>query len=634
LSFTLRKVAGTAVLAVAASGLSLPLAPVAHAVGSPVEAEYFIADTDGDFSYELWVRPTAGGSAVPVAGNATHDIDNLSFSQDGSRLVYLQRTLNATTGDVVSTQIVVRDVSDRLVRVVSSVLESAGEVAQPTLSPGGNEVAWTSYSANGPALYRADVGSGAPALVKGGYMDPVFVADGTLLARSAANGSWASVTIYGAVTANSTLTSSAFDLAVSEDGQHLAWAQDTSTSSTSTSDIETATLSVVSGVATIGTPVVVATGLANEAPSFSVNGNTLYFVRWDGDQGAGDVWSGPTVPSGGNPPAVSVSTPGDDDYDVAIGTTDDGTAPAAAGTAVPAVLSGTSATVRWSIPADADLSGVLITRKLGSTTQKFEVYVPAPMGSYVDTGLTLGATYTYEITAIDRSDNRATVATRHLMALQAAATFADPTSGTSAKAAFPVSFGPSSSGRFTVDYLLGGTSTWHRWVTDTAGRTRTFGSVATTGVAATTSTPGASYGFRVQVKDSYGNATALLASAHAVVPFDQTKATLSGGTNVSTTAAFLGSYRRLSKTTDYAKVTLVGSRLQVVGWKCTSCGVFAIYDGSSLVGTVDTRASSTITRTVLFTRTYSSVGTHTFTIRPKATSGRPYVLLDGFAMRR
>jgi hypothetical protein len=37
---------------------------------------------------------------------------------------------------------------------------------------------------------------------------------------------------------------------------------------------------------------------------------------------------------------------------------------------------------------------------------------------------------------------------------------------------------------------------------------------------------------------------------------------------------------------------------------------------------------------VLFTRTYSRVGTHTFTIRPRATSGRPNVILDGFAMRR
>jgi hypothetical protein len=202
------------------------------------------------------------------------------------------------------------------------------------------------------------------------------------------------VTLAGATTANATLTSSSFDVAVSEDGQHLAWAEDTSVSSTSTSNIETATLSVSSGVATVGTPAQVATGLANEAPSFSVDGSKVYFVKWDGDQGEGDVWVAPTVADGANPPAVSANTPGEDDYDVAIGTTDDGTPPAAAGTAVPAALGATTATVKWTLPADADLSGVVLTRTLGATVQK-TVYVPAPVTSYADTGLVVNNAYVY-----------------------------------------------------------------------------------------------------------------------------------------------------------------------------------------------------------------------------------------------
>ena len=644
MSFTLRKVAGTAVLVVAASGLTLPLAPVAQAVGTPVEAEYFISDTNGDFSYELWARPAPNGTAFPVAGDTTHDIDNLTFSQDGSRLAYMQRTLNSS-GDPVSTQIVVRDVSDQLVRVVASVSETTGEDSAPSLSPDGNTVAWTNVSANGWALYRAGVGTGTPVLVKGGYKDGTFVDGSTLLAKNASDNTWATVTLAGVVAANSALDSNSFDVAVSEDGLHLVWAQDTSVSTTSTSDIETATLSVTGGVATIGSPVQVATGLANEAPSFSQDGSKVYFIRWDGDTGNGDIWSAPTVPDGANPPAVSVVTATEDDYDVAIGTTDDGTAPNAAGTAVAAVLSGTSATVKWTLPSDADLSGVKLQRYAGvgtaGTLQKTVAYLPTPASplsmSYVDTGLALGATYTYAVTTIDRSGNTGTAATRSLTALAAAPTQADPTSTASTKASFPVTFAATAptSAKFTVDSLVVGTTTWRRWVTAVPGRIRTFGVASTTaGVASTTSTPGTNYVFRVQVTDAYGNTSALVSGARAVVPFDQTKATLSGGTNYASSSSYLGSFRQLKTTASYAKVVLTGNRLQVIGIKCAACGKFAIYLGSTKVATVDTYSSSTRVRAVLYTATYTTVASRTYTIRPLATAGRPSVELDGFAMRR
>jgi hypothetical protein len=281
------------------------------------------------------------------------------------------------------------------------------------------------------------------------------------------------------------------------------------------------------------------------------------------------------------------------------------------------------------------VSGVLLTRKYAGNVQK-SVFVPAPVTSYADTGLVVNATYAYELTTVDRSGNHGATVTRLLTALKPLPTSADPTSKTSTKASFPVSFAASapSSARFVVDYLVAGTTTWKHWVTNATGRIRTFGSAATTGVNATTSVPGTSYVFRAQAKDAYGNATGFVSSARAVVPFDQSKATLYGGTSYASSSAYLGSFRKLGKTTQYAKVTLTGNRLQVIGFRCTTCGVFTIYDGRTLVGTIDTRASSTVARTVLYTRSYSSVGTHTFTIRPKATAGRPYVILDGFAMRR
>ncbi len=633
MSRSARRLAAIAATAVAATTLLVPLTAVPALAVTATETEFFLADSNGDYSYELWKRTAPTGTATKVAGDATHTYADLSVSTDGSRIAYRQTTLNSV-GNPVSDQLIVRDVSGNLVRIVSSVAASlTSGSSQPVLSPDGNTLVWSNGGPDStPSLYRAGVGSGAPTLVKSGYFSPVFVDSSTLLAQSNATGAWATIPLAGGTaTTVSGVPDTASSLAVSPDGTQLAWSADTTASASFTSDLKVASLAVASGVATIGAPQTVATGQDNIEPTFSRDGNTVYFVKWDGNMGAGEIWAAPS--SGASSSALSVAS-ASDELDVVIGTTDDGTLPGAV-TAKPAVLNGTGATVGWTLPTDTDRSGVRITRRLGSTVQK-AVYVPAPVTSYADSGLVLGTTYTYSFQAVDRSGNLGATAMRSLTALKPAPVVADPTSTTSTKAAFPVTFAATapSNATFNVDYLVAGATTWTPWVTNTAGRLRTFGTAATTGVAATTSTAGTSYSFRVQVKDAFGNASGWVSSSRAVVPFDQSKATLSGGTTLSNASAYLGSYRKLSSTSSYAKVTLTGNRLQVVGLKCSSCGAFAIYDGSTLVATVDTYASTTKYRQVLYTRSYSTLGTHTFTIRPKGTSGRPAVMLDGFAMRR
>ena len=89
----------------------------------------------------------------------------------------------------------------------------------------------------------------------------------------------------------------------------------------------------------------------------------------------------------------------------------------------------------------------------------------------------------------------------------------------------------------------------------------------------------------------------------------------------------------MSKTTDYARLAFLGNRLQVIGTRCASCGAFNLYDGGSFVGSFDTYSSTTKARQVLATLYLNGISSHTFTVKPRATSGRPYVFLDAFAMR-
>jgi hypothetical protein len=631
-------------LVIVASALSIPLAASPALAAAPVEKAFVVADIDGDGQSGLYLQAMSDGSRTTVVAddtiNFTVDVSDVSTSADGSRVAYVQDSYDAVTSAPLREKVIVRDVSTRIVRVVSDIsMNGSAFDFLPALSPDGSTVVWSRVTFGTTvtlSTMKAAVAGGPTSTLKTGYAGGVFLNSSTLMVRDEP-GNWytTSAVSPGAVTAVTGLTLHDGEPIVSPDGTHLAWSLDTTGTGDSTADVQVGTPQLTGSALTVTGTTTVATGGNNVTTTFSQDSGKVYFVRNDGNVGPGDLWTAASAATDTTTAAL-VGTTTADEHDVAVAWTDDGTAPGAA-TSKPAVLNGTSATLGWTLPADADLSGTYITRTLNGGSAK-NIYVPAPLTSYVDTGLTLGATYSYAFKAIDRSGHAGVSAERSLTALQAAPTFADPTSTTSVKALFPVTFGPAN-GTFVVDFLPDGYTSWQHWVTGATGRIRNFGVPGTTGVNATTSTAGRSYSFRVMAKDAYGNATAWVGSARAVVPYDQTKATLYGGSNVYSSSAFMGSYRRLSKTSDYAKVTLVGNRLQIVGIKCAACGAFTVYefnpaDGSGSYVTIDTHASSTKVRQVLYLRYLPANSTRVFTIRPKATSGRPYVMLDGFAMRR
>jgi hypothetical protein len=600
---------------------------------APVEKAFFIDDVDGDGLYGLYVHDTPTGTATPVTAddtaNGTVDIYGLSSSRDGSRIAYVQDSY-ATDGTPLRERLIVRDVSGRFVRVLEDLdLNGTTFDFSAQLSADGRTAVWSQFKSGTYAIRRAGVGTGAPTTLVSGYVGATFLNNTTLFATKATDGKAYTLPVAGgSVTAAVGFPAGVDALAVSPDGSHVAWSLGTSASSAS---LQTAAVAVSSGVATASSVKDVSTTAFNGEPSFSRDGATVYFVH---DSGSGDLWSGPVDAS--SPAAATATTPTHDEQDVAIATTDDGIRPGAA-TSLPAILNGTSATVRWSLPTDADLSGVLITRSLGATVQRANVYVPAPVTSWVDTGLVLGKTYSYGVVAVDRSARTSpTTATRNLTAVGAQPSLSTPTSLTTTRAPFPVRFASTapSSVKFTVDYRTNSGANWARWVTSVAGVSRTFGAPAGTGVAATTSSVGSTYQFHVQARDAYGNATPIVSSAGAVVPFDQTKAAFSGGSTLSASSAWFGSYRLLKIKGSYAKITLTGNQLTIIGRRCSTCGVFDLYDGTRLVKTVDTRSSTAVNRAVLASLTFSSSGTHTFIVKVRGTAGRPDVYLDGWGMRR
>jgi hypothetical protein len=270
------------------------------------------------------------------------------------------------------------------------------------------------------------------------------------------------------------------------------------------------------------------------------------------------------------------------------------------------------------------VSQVLVRRFLGTKLLR-QAAVPLPATSFRDTGLVIGTQYTYTLTSLDRAGHAAANPPGFdLVAAAAQPSYSDPTSRTATRSPFAVRFGPGSPAvLWTVDYRVNNAGGWIRWVTNVTGSSRTF----------TAAAQGRTYQFRAIATDGYSS-TPLVNGGLTVVPVDQSKATLSGGTTVSSSSAWAGSYRKLTRKTQYAKISLYGKRLQVIAWRCKGCGSFAIYQGSVKIATVSTYATTTKVRDVVFTKYWSTNATRTFTIRPLATTGHPAVLLDGFAMRR
>lgn len=609
---------------VLAAGAAVPLASPASAVPAPTTSRtYFLRDTNADNTYGLYYSESVGGSAVKVFESSSASISWLSSSADGSRIAYEQVT-SGPSGDAL--QVVVRDVSGRLVRVVSDEpLPNGIEPNGVLLSPSGDQVVWqTKNQGTGDVdIETTTVAAGAATTtVASGIGSAESFYGDDLLINTDYHGSYVQMSLAGAITGGFSflpLTTNSLIgfLHVSPDGSLVTWTELPPPS------FDTGDLVLGSFNGTQATALWKLSADSTTQINFGAVWTDSTHVAWVNQDRSSGVTDLQSRVMDNSLPITTFATTENEGW--LAQTTLDSTAPGAV-TPQPAVLNGTSATVTWSPPADSDLTGVEVTRTSGTATP-VTVFVRAPATSWTDTGLTVGTTYQYAFRAVDRSGNASPESTHNLTALAVSPNAADPTSTLTTKAPFPVYFLAKgtvvpSSVSFTVAYRKnnGAPTPWLAGVSATAA---TFSAAVV----------GATYAFDVTATDAYGNSTATRTSAKTVVPYDQTKASFSSGVATTASGAWLGSYKSLSAVGSYAKVAVFGNRLQVIGLRCAACGVFDVYDGSTRIGTIDSYASTTKYRQVLFTKTWTANGSHTIVIKARGTSGRPYVRLDGFGIR-
>lgn len=74
--------------------------------------------------------------------------------------------------------------------------------------------------------------------------------------------------------------------------------------------------------------------------------------------------------------------------------------------------------------------------------------------------------------------------------------------------------------------------------------------------------------------------------------------------------------------------------IAVVGRRGPSSGKARVYVDGQLAATIDLYRSSLRTRTVVFSKSWTTVAPHTVRVVVLGTSGRPRVDIDGFAILR
>jgi hypothetical protein len=186
---------------------------------------------------------------------------------------------------------------------------------------------------------------------------------------------------------------------------------------------------------------------------------------------------------------------------------------------------------------------------------------------------------------------------------------------------------------------------WPVWLTWKATDNTLLGSLKATSPAAktfaTTTTqwaavakPLATQSWSLTAADAAGNATTSAISRYAG-GLSEASASRTGTWKLTTTKDYLGGrglysgYRGAS-----ASWTFTGRTAGLIFKRASNLGAVYIYVDGVRLGTLDTRASTTAYRQLMWTRTWGTSGRHTIKIVVAGTSGRPTVGIDGLVYLR
>jgi hypothetical protein len=176
---------------------------------------------------------------------------------------------------------------------------------------------------------------------------------------------------------------------------------------------------------------------------------------------------------------------------------------------------------------------------------------------------------------------------------------------------------------FDVDVRTGTTGAWTPLRASTAATSVVF-----------TGSYGSTYYYRIRATDVAGNTSGWATSGGTTVPYDQSKAHFSSGWRTGPRkSAFMGSYKYSTRRNAYATFSLSKGSLYLVTTMGPKFGKVAVYFRGHKVRVLDTYSPTMKYRQLRKIATFSGHGAGTVKLVNLATSSRPRIELDGFAVR-
>lgn len=314
-----------------------------------------------------------------------------------------------------------------------------------------------------------------------------------------------------------------------------------------------------------------------------------------------------------------------------------GAAPGAP-TNVAATPGDSSATVTWNRPASDGGSAIMsytVTASPGPAAATVSGSPPATSATV--TGLTNGVSYTFTVTASNAAGTGPPSAPSSAVTPSSTAQCGPPGAPryniAAPPAALSVDSPPTVPGAVSWTSAAGAGCSYELQRSDGGGQWSTVYSGSATSDSVSLAV-GGSYAFQVRSIDS-----------NAVPSAWATGATfsLNGGQETDAAVTYAGTFTSASNTgywggtaastvalSDSATVSFSGSSIAIVGIKCPGCGAIQVYVDGVKAGQVTEYASTTAYRRIIFTKSWSSSGTHAVRIENLGTSGHGKMVLDGF----
>jgi hypothetical protein len=618
--------------------LAAPFATgISHATVVASPTVVYVDDTNGD-GFAGLVRatvaaPTSTTAVIPDDGKI--DVVAAELSPDGSRIAVMADLSASSVNDTGNLTLLTMnlDGSNRHSLVTEAGTDSSIAAFSGMTWLGNSTLVygWVSgtFTSNSTQLRKVPANGGAVTVLPSttGMGDPAGSPDATQIAVATFDGTNGQIKILNAADTTAAPTTAvnvagAFvsQPAWSPDGSSIAYVKDDSDNPSNVNALSATEIDVITHTTSWSAPAVAvpvvktASSAWIDELSYWADNSTVYFDRFDissssSDTAGEDLWSAAFDSGSSTWGAASdiTNTPNSIEWNVTVSPADL-TAPSNV-TVLPFGLGGTSITVRWS-PNDADFSHVVLFRT-DTTAATPEVSLGNKFGTgFVDTGLTVGHTYSYRFQTVDGAGNTTNDDVAHLVTATNLPKIVavTPTALANTSLPFRVTWGVAEPPGTTYDvvYAVKGGASWAlgaSYVFEPAGTTATT-------AAFTKGVPGQTYYFRATAHDTHGNMGST-PWAGVNVPMDQTAGSFSRGwVTVKSSHYWLGSIAATSTNGASYTVAATSKSVSIIGTKCAACGKFAVYVDGHYRGTVSAAATTTKLRQVLWTGVNAAIGRH------------------------